>query len=148
MSTKGKHLNQSPIVQNHQPQPSASAGDIFHGFVYPQHVQSYHIASKANFRLSHSKRKLHPVPRIKEKFSSVLLVAEKAELVQFNSFSSRKTAPCYIITCIPGAFSHMSQRGTSLGSASPTRTCRLASLLHMWTCHSNSKDKLIIAASR
>ena len=31
----------------------------------------------------------------------------------------------------PGAFSHISQRGTSLGSANPTLTCLLASLLHM-----------------
>ena len=37
---------------------------------------------------------------------------------------------------IPGAFSHMSQRGTLEGSASPTRTCLLASLLHKWTCKS------------
>lgn len=36
---------------------------------------------------------------------------------------------------LPGAFSHMSQRGTSLGLARPTLTCLLASLLHMWTCH-------------
>jgi len=32
---------------------------------------------------------------------------------------------------LPGAFSQMSQRGTSLGLARPTLTCRLASLLHM-----------------
>lgn len=38
---------------------------------------------------------------------------------------------------IPGAFSHISQRGTSLGSASPTRTCLLASLLHICTCDSS-----------
>lgn len=42
-----------------------------------------------------------------------------------------------IIDCIPGALSQMSHRGTSLGSASPTRTCRLASLLHICTCHTN-----------
>lgn len=34
-------------------------------------------------------------------------------------------------TYIPGAFSHMSQRGTSIGVASPTLKCLLASLLHL-----------------
>lgn len=34
---------------------------------------------------------------------------------------------------IPGAFSQISQQGALLGSAKPTRTCRLASLLHICT---------------
>lgn len=42
---------------------------------------------------------------------------------------------------VPGAFSHMSQRGTSVGSARPTRTCLLASLLHIWICSSNVNHK-------
>lgn len=42
----------------------------------------------------------------------------------------------------------MSHRGTSLGSASPTRTCRLASLLHICTYHFRSYEpnKLYLVA--
>lgn len=49
---------------------------------------------------------------------------------KFQSANSRKLK-------IPGAFSQMSQCGTSEGSASPTLTCLLASLLHKWTYKSS-----------
>lgn len=46
------------------------------------------------------------------------------------------------IIFIPGAFSHMSQLGALLGSAKPTRRCRLASLLHLWTL--THKQKMLL----
>lgn len=66
---KEKHINFGNLlyrkdntqlpVQRHKPQLSASIGDIFHGFFYHQHAQSYHIADRGSYHLSHSKRKLH-----------------------------------------------------------------------------------------
>jgi hypothetical protein len=44
---------------NNKPQLFVSTKDISHVSFYLQHEQSYHIASKGNFHLSHNKRKLH-----------------------------------------------------------------------------------------
>ena len=52
-------MTQSSLVKSNKPQLSASRGDIFHEFFYLQHVQSYHIANKGKFHLSHSKRMLY-----------------------------------------------------------------------------------------
>lgn len=115
---------------NHKPQLFALTLDIFHVFFCPQRERPYHIADKENSRRSHSRRMLH------------MSLIEKLKLPRLSIgglkyFFVKKKYRKHVINRIPGAFSQMSHRGTSLGSASPTRTCRLASLLHICTCHTN-----------
>jgi len=130
-----RRMTEIPIslYRNYKPQLSASIEDIFHAFFYHQHEQSCHIANTGNSHLPHSKRKLH-ICHQKENHKLEILLPNTKGIFLKNINSKVKSKK---ETCIPGAFSHMSQRGTSLGFARPTRTCRLASLLHMWTCHSH-----------
>lgn len=53
-----RHTTRKTWTRNHKPQLVAWVRGIFRGFFYLQHVQSYHIAGKGNYHLSHSKRKL------------------------------------------------------------------------------------------
>ena len=126
------YKTQNTSIPRDKPQFSASKGDICHGFFYHQHALSYHIASRANYHLSRSKRKLHV--HFKRRGEIPLKNFKNPCPVKKKKCQQRQD-------CIPGAFSHMSHRGTSLGSASPTRTCRLASLLHIWTCNSSTKNR-------
>jgi hypothetical protein len=113
------------LYSSYKPQLSASIEDIFHAFFYLQHEQSCHIANTGYSHLPRSKRKLHTFSQNENQKLEFLL---QNTIWKINSKVKKKKKK---ETCIPGAFSHMSQRGTSLGLARPTRTCRLASLLHM-----------------
>lgn len=64
---------------------------------------------------------------------SYIYISSQGKHKKLQKFMSRekKNMSAQTGLRIPGAFSHMSHCGTSLGSASPTRTCRLASLLHI-----------------
>ena len=106
------------VERRDSPQLFAWTEDIFHAFFYLQHEQSYHTANKGNFHLSRNRRKLHPDWKSKH----------------ISNKHHKNTTRTERGNCVPGAFSHMSHRGTSLGLARPTLTCLLASLLHMWTC--------------
>ena len=55
----GRELLEFSTGTNNKPQLFVSTKDISHVSFYLQHEQSYHIASKGNFHLSHNKRKLH-----------------------------------------------------------------------------------------
>lgn len=105
-----------------QPQLSALVEGIFHAFFCLRHEQSYRIADKARFHLPRNKRKLY------KQFNK--------NVVRLNVLSRKQRGYTQLNSKerVPGAFSHMSQRGTSLGLARPTLICRLASLLHMCTC--------------
>lgn len=128
---------QSHSVKQNKPQLSVWIGDIFYAFFYLQHGQPYHIVNRENFHLPHSKRTLDawfkgknmsfmtPSQNLKNQKHNVLYRWNKRK-AKHDETEKQK--------CIPGAFSHISQRGTSMGSARPTLTCRLASLLHKWTC--------------
>jgi hypothetical protein len=59
LDIKGRKLLEFSTENNDKPQFFVSTEDISRVFFYLQHEQSYHIASKGNFHLSHSRRKLH-----------------------------------------------------------------------------------------
>lgn len=111
---------------NSKPQSSVLAIESACEFSCRQHEQPCRIVDKEKYRLSHSKRRLYKkkkkTPRKKKKLS----------------FTKHESGS------IPGAFSHMSQLGALLGSAKPTRTCRLASLLHIWTWSQVTKCSLTL----